>query len=75
MFHVLLALPVNLTDSALFILLCPIADMYLVELLDEAMLHYVSLQGFVVDFDAMWDFAVQSPQGWMNNFCWSFFNE
>ncbi len=39
MFHVLLALPVNLTDSALFIILCPIADMYLMELLDEATLH------------------------------------
>ncbi len=75
MFHVFLALPVNLTDSALFLLLCPIADMYFVELLDEAMLHYVALQGFVVGINAVWDFAVQSLQGSTNNFCWLFTDE
>jgi hypothetical protein len=45
------------------------------EPLDEAMLHYVALHGFVVDINAMWDIAVQSPQGWTNNFCWSFSDE
>ena len=68
-------LSVNLTDSTLFLFLCPIADMYLVELLNEVMLHYVALQGFVVGVDAVWDFAVQSLQGWMNDLCWSFTNE
>ncbi len=74
MFHILLAHPGDQTDSVLLLLLCLIADMYLVELLDQVVLHYVVLQGFVVGASAVWDFAVQSPRGWANDLCWSFAN-
>ncbi len=57
-FHILFARPVNQTDSAFFFRVCPIAHMYLVELLGQAVPHYVALQGFIVGVTAVWDFAV-----------------
>jgi hypothetical protein len=41
MFYILLARLVNQADPALFLLMCPIAGMYLMKLFDQAMLHYV----------------------------------
>ena len=48
MFHILFSRLVNQADLALFLLMCPIAGMYLIELFDQAMPHNVIFQGFGV---------------------------
>jgi hypothetical protein len=57
-FHILLARLVNHADSVLFLLVCPIAGMYLIKLFDQLMGHYIILQGFGMGSATVWDFAV-----------------
>ncbi len=56
-FHILLAHLVNQVDPALFLLMHLIADMYLIQLFDQMVPHYVILQGFDVGVTTVWDFA------------------
>jgi hypothetical protein len=55
--NILLARLVNHADSALFLLMCPIAGMYLIKIFDQAMLHYIILQCFGIGNTTVWDFA------------------
>ncbi len=56
-FHILLARLVNHANSVLFLLMCPIAGMHLVKLLDQMMPHYIILQGFGIGSATVWDFV------------------